>query len=765
MFISLFFTRARRMDNKETQTDYELPGSVSPFGSHIEMMHAYGEVFVILCLQYMGRHAERIVNDAGGYGPQSVALAELFEAVTGQHSQQSLEWMQGHRVPPPESCRLAAQARLEHVRHCCERTFEAYVAGKLTSFPEKTDPMPVETLRNNFGLTQLEVFVILACALIQFDDRYARAYRYVTGAAPDARPTVGFLLELLRGFARDDQELVSCFLQTSTLRRYALVALGSVSGWGEDAPVNCAPVSVPNRIVAFLLGNQDACMPEACRLLEKSTSDALASSKGAENAIYKQLQKKSMRLAVLGYRGVGRKDAVCQAASRLGIPVMLLALDEVCDLLAQERQSERYFAAVLREIRMTHAVLLVDAEELQAEHELYLLRNAHKIRHIFENEPHLSLAVLLQRQNTLSREVFGELSEVAIPAPSRAEQPKLWKAALVHALDESTAQAIADMMAGGYCLSSAEIVSAIDRTRARFPYDLPERALTPENLSETLNKTRGQKLEGLATLRSTSLYLKDIVLSDDIRKVLDEIISYAKYSETVMRDWGFAKYNTSGAGLSVLLSGVPGTGKTLTALVLAHELGRALYVVDLSRVVDKYIGETEKKLAQIFDEAEHSQAMLLFDEADSLFAKRTDVKSSNDRYANLEVNYLLQRLEAYRGVSILTTNFGGGLDEALARRIQFKIDFPMPDAAQRTLLWQKLIPPGAPCADDIDLEAIAEHFEMSGGHIKNAVFRASIQALSQNTKMNHEMLWEAAVHEYRSMGHIMRDASDDEVIV
>ncbi|MBQ9244296.1 MAG: ATP-binding protein [Proteobacteria bacterium] len=754
------------MENKDTRTDYELPGAVSPFESHVSMMHAYGEVFVILCLRYMGLHGERIVNDAGGYGPQSVALAELFEAVTGQRSQQSLEWMQGHRVPPPEACRLAAQARLEHIRHCCERTFEAHEAGKLENFPKDADPVPVETLQNNFGLTTLEVFVILSCALIQFDERYARAWHYVTGANADAHPTAGFLTELLRDFARDDRELVSCFMQTSALRRYALVEIASAPGRNDsEPPVSSAQVSVPNRIVSLLIGNQAVCVPESCRMLERSSAEALASAKTAENAIFRQMQKKSMRLAVLGYRGIGRRDAVCQAAGRLGVPVMLLSLDELCDRLMQDRQTERYFASILREIRISHAVLLVDAEALQSEHETWLLRHAHKIRMVFEKEAHLSLAVLLERQNSLSREVFGELSEIAIPAPSRAEQPKLWRAALSRLLDGETAQSVSEMMAGGYCLSYAEIISAIDRTRARFPFDAPARALTAENLSDTLNKTRGQKLEGLASLRSTSLYLKDIVLSEDIRKVLNEIINYAKYSETVMRDWGFAKYNTSGAGLSVLLSGVPGTGKTLTALVLAHELGRALYVVDLSRVVDKYIGETEKKLAQIFDEAERSQAMLLFDEADSLFAKRTDVKSSNDRYANLEVNYLLQRLEAYRGVSILTTNFGGGLDEALARRIQFKIDFPMPDAAQRTLLWQKLIPPGAPCASDIDFGAIAEHFEMSGGHIKNAVFRASIQALSENAEISHAMLWEAAAHEYRSMGHIMRDDSEDERLV
>ena len=363
----------------------------------------------------------------------------------------------------------------------------------------------------------------------------------------------------------------------------------------------------------------------------------------------------------------------------------------------------------------------------------------------------------MPRQTELSRLLFGVLSEVVFPQPGREVQPRLWFKALSLNLPKDRAKEVAEVMSTGYCLSYSEIRSAIEQTLARLDTESVQRALTAEHISDTLNKTRGHKLEGMATLRSTTLLLKDIVLSEDIRATLNEVLNYARHSETVMQDWGFSKYNSSGAGLSVLLSGVPGTGKTLTALVLAHELGRALYVVDISRVVDEYMGETEKKVSVIFDEAERSQAMLLFDEADSLFAKRTDVKSSNDRYANLEVNYLLQRLESYRGVSILTTNFGGGLDEALARRIQFKVNFPMPDSDQRAELWNRLIPPGAPRSKDIDLKAIASEFEMSGGHIKNAIFRASIQAVSEKKPLNHAMLWDAAVREYRSMGHIVRD--------
>ena len=218
------------------------------------------------------------------------------------------------------------------------------------------------------------------------------------------------------------------------------------------------------------------------------------------------------------------------------------------------------------------------------------------------------------------------------------------------------------------------------------------------------------------------------------------------------------------SGLSVLFSGPPGTGKTLTAGVIAHELKRALYVVDISRIVDKYIGETEKKLARISEHAQKSQAILLFDEADSLFAKRTNVKSSNDRYANLEVNYLLQKLEAYHGMTILTTNLADSLDEALARRIQFKVAFDMPNRRERAKLWEVLLPDQARGAD-IDFMRLGEAFEMSGGHIKNATFRACIKAASIGQHVSTEMLWDAAVLEFRSMGHVIRDDASDDYFV
>jgi SpoVK/Ycf46/Vps4 family AAA+-type ATPase len=202
--------------------------------------------------------------------------------------------------------------------------------------------------------------------------------------------------------------------------------------------------------------------------------------------------------------------------------------------------------------------------------------------------------------------------------------------------------------------------------------------------------------------------------------------------------------------------GPPGTGKTMASALIAREAGVELYRVSLSDIVSKWVGETEKNLEKIFRFAEQYNVALLFDEADSLFGARTSVNSASDRYANLETNYLLQRIENFAGMVILTTNFGEAIDEAFERRIRFRIRFLDPDAPLRLRLWQSMIPSGVPLSDDIDFETLASGFEFSGGHIKEAVLQAAFEAAEQNTPIHHAYLWRSAEAQYRKMGKLYR---------
>lgn len=262
------------------------------------------------------------------------------------------------------------------------------------------------------------------------------------------------------------------------------------------------------------------------------------------------------------------------------------------------------------------------------------------------------------------------------------------------------------------------------------------------------------QFSGLAKPMAADVSFEHVICDDDTKMQLWDILAAAHYHADLHEQWGLGAALPYGKAITALLSGPPGTGKTLACLALANTLKRPLYRVDLSAVVSKYIGETEKQLGRLFDEATRSGAILLFDEADALFAKRTDVKSSNDKHANLEVGYLLQRLEAHEGIVLLTTNHEAHLDPAFKRRLRFRVRFAAPDATTREALWRKLIPAQMTLADDVDLGALATAFPLSGGHLVNAIVRAATRARATGSLVTHAHLWNAAQTEYADSGRV-----------
>jgi SpoVK/Ycf46/Vps4 family AAA+-type ATPase len=246
----------------------------------------------------------------------------------------------------------------------------------------------------------------------------------------------------------------------------------------------------------------------------------------------------------------------------------------------------------------------------------------------------------------------------------------------------------------------------------------------------------------------------ELVLPADIMDSLRELIGRVRHRRTVFEDWGMSRAMATSRGLTALFQGQPGTGKTLVAGVIARELGLDLYQVDLSKVMSKWIGETERNLSAIFDAAEDGQAILLFDEADALFARRTEVRSSNDRYANLEVNYLLQRLDAFEGIAILTTNSGASIDPAFKRRLSFQLTFPFPDEDTRAELWRAHLPEDLPRAGPLTFDALARKYQLSGGYIRNACLRAAFLAAQEETTLHQHHLERAVALEFAELGKL-----------
>ena len=260
------------------------------------------------------------------------------------------------------------------------------------------------------------------------------------------------------------------------------------------------------------------------------------------------------------------------------------------------------------------------------------------------------------------------------------------------------------------------------------------------------------ELPRFATRLEPSFRLDEVVLPPEQRQQLDDIVSHVLYAKTVLDDWGFAAQLPYGKGVAALFSGPSGTGKTMAARAIGHSLERSVFSVDLSRVVSKYIGETEKNLDAVFIEAERAGAILLFDEADALFGRRSEVKDAHDRYANIETAYLLQRMEAFTGLAILTSNFGQNLDRAFMRRLRFVVPFPFPDSAARENIWRQCLPPQAPLAAEIDFHYLSRRVKITGGNIRQITLQAAFAAAAEGKAIGMEHILRSTRCELMKLG-------------
>jgi SpoVK/Ycf46/Vps4 family AAA+-type ATPase len=265
-------------------------------------------------------------------------------------------------------------------------------------------------------------------------------------------------------------------------------------------------------------------------------------------------------------------------------------------------------------------------------------------------------------------------------------------------------------------------------------------------------------LEGVARHIEPRYSWDDIVLPSDGMVQLYELCARLRHQGTVLERWGYGRKHARRRGITALFAGQPGTGKTMAAEIIAGDLGLDLYRIDLSAVVSKYIGETEKNLEKIFTAADQGEAVLLFDEADAIFGKRSEVRDARDRYANVEVAYLLQRLEAYDGLAVLTTNLRGNIDEAFIRRLDFVLEFPLPEEQERLQIWRLALPPEAPLNADVDLPFLARKFKLAGGHLRNIALTAAFLAAEDSRDITMRHLVRATRREYQKLGKLVAEA-------
>ncbi|HEY0255313.1 MAG TPA: AAA family ATPase, partial [Kofleriaceae bacterium] len=341
--------------------------------------------------------------------------------------------------------------------------------------------------------------------------------------------------------------------------------------------------------------------------------------------------------------------------------------------------------------------------------------------------------------------------ELQLKLLSEPLRVKLWEKALPE--DMRGADVNIASLARGFNLTPGEIHQASQEAIAVARREGLQ--VTHADLRESVGRRLRNDLGEFARPVNVTTTWADIVLPQEDMDRVQEFISRKKFSDRVYNEWGYGKRVGYGKGLIALFSGPPGTGKTMLAGLIARALDLDMYQVDLAQVVSKWVGETEKQLGKVFEQAERAHAVLLFDEAVSLFAKRTEVKSSNDRYGNMATNYLLQRLEQYSGVAVLTTNKDASLDDALQRRLSLHLFLEIPEVEERERLWKSFMPDRAPVLHDVDFKQLALEFRLSGGYIKNAAVRAAFLAASHDAPISMDLLRVASALELEDMGHVV----------
>jgi hypothetical protein len=590
------------------------------------------------------------------------------------------------------------------------------------SWDDESQPPALERICEIFSLSPFERKILLLCAGPDLDGSFGALCGAAQGDPRRAFPTFGLAL------AAFPDAHWSALTPSAPLRFWRLVEVV------PSASLTAAPLTIDERVLHHLAGvpylderlaalieaptESRPLVPSHSRIAERVGDAWLAGRVDGGLPV----------IHLCGPESLDMEDVAATACATIGLELYTVSASA---LPSHPKEIDDLARLWDREAALGGCALLVKCEET-AWHDPALLQAM-----LFTDRVH---GVLLVTSRERLCKISRPMVTFEVARPLAAEQRMLWEKWVAGGAEggEQLGAVVSHFDLGSHAIGEAVRHSAI-----------VEASLGGDRLWESCRAVTRPGLERVTSRIESRATWEDLVLPAQQIEMLREIALQVRQRSRVYHDWGFAARSSRGLGIGALFEGGSGTGKTMAAEVLANELKLDLYRIDLSQVVSKYIGETEKNLRQIFDAAESGGAILLFDEADALFGKRSEVNDSHDRYANIEISYLLQRMEEYRGLSVLTTNMKGALDTAFLRRIRFVVHFPFPDAAYRAEIWRRIFPPQTPTGE-LDLDKLAR-LSVSGGNIRNIALNAAFLAAGDGGEVRMTHLLRAVRGEYAKL--------------
>lgn len=619
--------------------------------------------------------------------------------------------------------------------------------------------LSIVNIAAEYGLYDFSFFCLLMAVAQEMDGHYVLGYSALSDDASVKAPTFALAQDIYSVIA-DDENIIDMGRIRSALEYCPLLTIIR-SGKGQGRLFDSFEA---NRQLTSLLKGDYVLSHELSMLSEEYEGEApskavvykeeVTALSNFMKALDLEADKKSQEgdiplgtvIQIAGKRDCGYLDFIRHG---IGEDKNVLTLDlTLLSALSSDKYRQMTDDLLIRARLLKDELVIVTGGQ-EDETSIYLL-----LKRILGQ---LDRVFVVTDETTILRLPAGECQvyKISLSVPTGAEQQALWKKELSRI--KTSKDVDPKDFAGRYRLRP-DVITRCARLSFNEAVSQGKKSVSSEDVTNAVLANTTSVLDSLCDRMPLSFTWEDLVVDEKQRKIMDTLVSRVRNRSLVDEEWGFKRKVPYGRGVSMILYGSPGTGKTMAAQVMAKEIGMALYRVDLSQLVDKYIGETEKNIGRIFDAASDGNVILFFDEADSLFSKRTEVSSSNDKHANTEVAYLLQKIEQHDGISFLATNRFGDFDKAFVRRITYAVHLERPDAAKRLELFEKILPDKAPKDTDLNLKYFADTFDLSGSEIKEVLYSAAFIAAMEGSTLGNRHISEAIRYQQEKTGKVFQGA-------